>query len=402
MKLNKTFSLHGIAILLLSISHYSKHEKLLYAKNRFRYKPSQRVDNFRLLVLQITYFKGYKGLSIMNEPKNWLITGGAGFIGRNLLANLIGDEKSYVRIIDNLKIGSRKDLQKVCQFRELKASDLSNSLNRIDSIDSSSTYVVELVVADILDQELALKACMGFDVIVHLAANTGVAPSVENPRMDCETYVIGTLNYLEAARHCKVNRFIFASSGAPCGKVDPPIHEEITPHPVSPYGSSKLAGEGYCSAYYKTFGLDTVCLRFGNVYGPRSHNKDSVIAKFIKQAIAGKTVEIYGDGNQTRDFIHVNDLIRAIRLAAVKPNIGGEIFQIATSKENTINDLVNMLKRRLEDKHQIHMSVKYAQPRLGDVKRNYSDTTKAKQLLGWRSEIALDSGIEQTIAEFVS
>ena len=133
-----------------------------------------------------------------------------------------------------------------------------------------------------------------------------------------------------------MKRFVFASSGAPVGEVKLPIHEELAPHPVSPYGASKLAGEGYCSAYYRTYGLETVALRFGNVYGPGSTHKGSVVAKFIRQALAGETLEIYGDGTQTRDFIYVDDLIKAIWQASRVPNIGGEESQIATNRETTL------------------------------------------------------------------
>ena len=142
-----------------------------------------------------------------------------------------------------------------------------------------------------------------------------MGPSVENPRLDMECNVIGTLNMLEGARMHKVKRFIFASSGAPIGECEPPIHEEMAPHPVSPYGASKLAGEGYCSAYFRTFDVETIALRFGNVYGPGSGHKNSVVAKFIRQAMQGETLEIYGDGKQTRDFIYIDDLIQAICLA---------------------------------------------------------------------------------------
>jgi UDP-glucose 4-epimerase len=252
----------------------------------------------------------------------WLITGGCGFIGRNLVKNLTDEEGHFIRVMDNLSVGTRKDLSNVCDFIEADVSALN----------SDPDSKTELIVGDILDSDLAVKAAQGMDVIVHLAANTGVAPSVENPRLDCEKNVFGTLNMLEAARINQMNRFIFASSGAPAGECEPPIHEEMPPHPVSPYGASKLSGEGYCSAYFHTFGINTVCLRFGNVYGPLSGHKDSVVAKFIKHIMEGKPLEIYGDGSQTRDFIFTDDLIKAIRLAAQIDNIGGEIFQIATSR----------------------------------------------------------------------
>ena len=214
-----------------------------------------------------------------------------------------------------------------------------------------------------------------------------------------ESNVIGTFNLLEAARIQKVERFIFASSGAPIGECEPPIHEEMAPHPVSPYGASKLAGEGYCSAYFRTFGLETVALRFGNVYGPGSTHKNSVVAKFIKQAIEGHTCEIYGDGNQTRDFIFIEDLIDAILKASVA-DIGGEIFQIATNKEHTVNEVAELLKAQLQ-LHSIDMKVKHGQHRIGDVKRNFSDTSKADKILGWQAHVGFEEGIKQTIEWFL-
>ena len=181
-------------------------------------------------------------------------------------------------------------------------------------------------------------------MIVHFAANTGVMPSVEDPRADCMSNVVGTLNFLEAARHNGVGRFVFASSGGTViGEAEPPIHEEMVAHPVAPYGASKLAGEGYCSAYFQTFGIGTVALRFGNVYGPLSGHKNSVVARFIKRAMDGEVLEIYGDGTQTRDFIFVDDLIRAVRLSATTEGVGGEVFQIATSAETTVQELTDKL-----------------------------------------------------------
>jgi UDP-glucose 4-epimerase len=260
---------------------------------------------------------------------------------------------------------------------------------------------VELVVGDILDAELALRAARGADVIVHLAANTGVAPSVEDPRADCTTNVLGTLNYLEAARLSNVPRFVFASSGAVVGEVEPPLHEEMPPHPVSPYGASKMANEGQCSAYFRTFGVETVALRFGNVYGPLSGHKNSAVAKFIRRAREGEVLEIYGDGTQTRDFIYVEDLIGAIRRAATVEEIGGEVFQIATNAETTVSEMVGKLIPALAEAGIPEPEVKKTAPRQGDVKRNFSDTSKAARLLGWRATTDLDAGLRRTVAWFV-
>ncbi len=321
---------------------------------------------------------------------NWLITGGCGFIGTTLIKSLLKEGDNKIRIIDNLTTGARSDLSLVCNYKEIQTSDITNKINDI-----------ELIIGDILDEGMAVKITKNIDVIVHLAANTGVGPSVENPRADCLANVIGTFNYLEAARINNVPKFIFASSGAPAGEVDPPIHEELPPHPVSPYGASKLAGEGYCSAYSKTFGIQTVMLRFGNVYGPGSLHKSSIVAKFIRQAINKETLEIYGNGSQTRDFIYIDDLIDALKLAVITQNIGGETFQIASNHETTIGEITEKLVKILQ-KHGVKgVKVINGETRLGDVKRNYSDTSKAKNILGWQPTTNQEHGLETTVEYFV-
>ena len=227
----------------------------------------------------------------------WLVTGGCGFIGRALISELLATGEHQVRVLDNLSVGTRADLARVAAFDEISAAGGGWSRD------------LALLEGDILDPDAVAIGLAGADVVVHLAANTGVAPSVADPMADCRTNVIGTLNLLEGCRAARVGRFVFASSGAPLGVQTPPLHEEMAPHPASPYGASKLSGEGYCSAYYHCFGVETVTLRFGNVYGEGSGHKQSVVAKFIKEALQGETLELYGDGTQTRDFIHISDLM---------------------------------------------------------------------------------------------
>lgn len=359
------------------------------------------------------------------SPKRtrWLITGGCGFIGTSLIKNLISEDGHYIRVLDNFSVGTREDLSRVCNFTELNPKDLNSqnsdlnskysqpSAFRSDSGPSDTRHApcaihhapipVELLVGDIKDYDICLRAAQGIDVIVHLAASTGVGPSVEDPRKDMESNVIGTFNMLEAARNNGVQRFVFASSGAPVGECDPPIHEELAPHPVSPYGAGKLAGEGYCSSYCRTFGMETIALRFGNVYGPGSGRKNSVVAKFIKQAMQGETIDIYGDGKQTRDFIYIDDLINSIRLSATIEGIGGQVFQIATNCESTINELVEKLLSILKGVDYNDVKIRHGEPRLGDVKRNFSDTSKAKQLLGWKSNMNLEEGLKLTVEWFL-
>lgn len=345
-----------------------------------------------------------------DKPLRWLVTGGCGFIGRNLIKRLIAEGTHKICVLDNLSVGTKEDLSQVCDFEEVDPSSLLTS-------NASPNSRCKIVIGDIKDSETCQKATAGADIVVHLAANTGVGPSVDDPKADMEANVIGIFNMLEAARQNKVSRFVFASSGAPVGECEPPIHEELAPHPVSPYGASKLAGEGYCSAYYRTFGLETVALRFGNVYGPLSGQKNSVIAKFIKQAINGETLEIYGDGTQTRDFIYIKDLIDAIYKAAtlciqnslnsslLTPDaslkIAGEIFQIATNKETTVGEMVDILLPILDAAGIKNLKVVHVEKRLGDVMRNYSDTSKALKILEWDCKHDLANGMKKTVRWFM-
>ncbi len=343
----------------------------------------------------------------------WLVTGGCGFIGTAFIEKLKRlKPECEIRVLDNLSVGSEEDLEKATPFEKLEPDQL-----RASKLDASAA---QLVVGDITDENACFLSAKDMDVIVHLAANTGVGPSVENPRLDFASNVVGVFNMLEAARKQGVDRFVFASSGAPVGETTPPIHENIAPKPVSPYGASKLAGEGYCSAYYRSFGVKTVSLRFGNVYGPGSGRKSSVVAKFIRQAFNGAACEIYGDGAQTRDFIYIDDLTDAIIKAAtfglpngleprtecdgqmqLSPDAAwGEIFQIATSREHTVNEIAALLKKELEKKN-VKMKVRHGTPRLGDVKRNFSDTAKAKKILNFKAQVELEEGIAQTVDWFL-
>jgi len=321
----------------------------------------------------------------INIAKKWLVTGGCGFIGSNLIEYLINNYDCKIRVLDNLSIGTKENLGRVCEFIETNEAIEGNK--------------VELWVGDLNDDELAIKSTKDIDCIVHLAANTGIEKSITSPKEDCEINVMGTLNMLEAARKNNVNHFVFASSNAVVGECEPPIHEEIVPKPISPYGVSKLASERYCFSYYTLFGIQAVALRFGNVYGPHSLHKSSVIAKFINFALEGKQCEIYGDGSQTRDFIYVDDLNAAI-YNAVKSSSGGEIFQIANSREYTIQEVAKVLKELLA-KYGVNMNVIHGEERVGDIKRNYSNIDKAKEILKWTPRIQLKEGLEKTINHFM-
>ena len=322
---------------------------------------------------------------------NILITGGCGFIGRNLIHTLLerGDGVR-IRVLDNLSVGKPEELREIAPFGVMEGEEIPGIVTPL-----------ELVVGDILDQRLLTRACKGVEAIVHLAANTGVIPSVENPRMDFMNNVLGTLNCLEAARLNEVRRFVFASSGAPLGEQAPPIHEELVPRPLSPYGASKLCGEAYCSVYFRSFGVEAVALRFGNVYGPRSAHKQSVVAKFIGHILRSEPLTIYGDGNQTRDFVYVEDLVEAIIRGLETEKIGGEVFQIATQKEHTvfeIADALNGLGRRILGQES---EVLFESERKGEVRRNFSDITKARARLGFEPRYDLTRGLEKTFEWFL-
>ena len=324
---------------------------------------------------------------------NWLITGGCGFIGRNLIRKIkLVYPSSSIRIIDDLSVGTIDDLAYTNQ-----------SVLVIDSKDDViwTPQHLQLIKGTIVDPSLALKCTKQADIIVHLAANTGVGPSVENPRLDCTTNIIGTFNYLEACRHNSINKFVFASSGAPIGDCTPPIHEELACHPISPYGASKLAGEGYCSAYHKSYGIETVALRFGNAYGPGLGHKNSIVAKFIRQAMNGEVLEIYGDGSQTRDFIYVDDITEAIISASILQGVGGEVFQIATNRETTVLELAELLVNNLSAHGIKNIQVAHGPQRIGDAQRNFSDTSKAKKILNWTNQFRLEDGLNQTISNFI-
>ncbi len=221
---------------------------------------------------------------------------------------------------------------------------------------------VEFVKADIRDAEVARRVAVGADVVVHLAANTGVGPlgrrsdaglhhqrpwDVELPRgMPAQWRKVLRVSLPAALRSASVLRR---------------FTEELPAHPVSPYGASKLAGEAYCSAYARSFGIETVALRFGNCYGPLSKHKSSVVAKFIREALAGASWEIYGDGNQTRDFIFVEDIAEAIILAATADAVGGEVFQIASNGETTVLELATKLAKELTACGIVPPVIRYAQ-----------------------------------------
>jgi len=308
-----------------------------------------------------------------------LITGGAGFIGANLVKFLLERESYHIRILDDLSVGRRSYIDQVSQ--EVSTSDR-----------------IEFIQGSILSREQIQAAVLGVDAVVHLAARTNVIESLRNPEEDFKVNAVGTLQVLESCRLLGVERFIYASSNAAVGEQDPPIDEQKVPAPIAPYGASKLAGEALCSAYYHTYGIQAITLRFANAYGPYSDHKTSVVARFIRMAREGSPLVIFGDGSQTRDFIHVRDVCQAIELA-LRVNtryLKGEslVFQIATGRETRIIDLAKIIKDLAVQYGMPPSEIVFKQARKGEIKVNYSAITKARIQLGFQPQISLEDGLK--------
>ncbi len=296
------------------------------------------------------------------KNKRVLITGGFGFIGTNLIRKML-PEGYEVRVIDDLSTGNRDFLEGM-QYKFFQG--------------------------DIRDREILEEALDGVDLVVHLAGHTNVIESIENPMHDLEINVLGTLNLLQVSLKRGIKRFVLASSNAPLGDQEPPVDESQVPHPLSPYGASKLACEGYCAAFHGGYGLETVVLRFANVYGSYSTHKTSVVAKFIRHALRGEPIVIYGDGKQTRDFVHVEDLCHAIILSTQK-RVGGELFNIASGIETSVLELVDTI-REASGKD---FEVKFEPARRGEILRNYASIEKARDLLGYDPQVRLPEGVKE-------
>jgi UDP-glucose 4-epimerase len=295
-----------------------------------------------------------------------LITGGAGFIG-SALARMLARRNKSVRVFDDLSIGNRAYLADV---------------------------PAEVFVARLNDTEVLWQAVQGVDAVVHLAARAGIPDSVADPLGTLDANVVQLVGVLDAARLAGVKRFVFASSNAAAGNHEPPADETDLPHPVSPYGASKLAGEAYCQAYAATFGIAACALRFSNAYGPRSLHKKSVVASWMRAALLHEPITIHGDGEQTRDFVFVDDLAAAIVAALDAPEaaVAGEIFQVGTGRETTINELAYSLERAIGQP----LEIMHGDARTGDVVRNVSRVDKANRVLGYRANVSLDDGLGTT------
>ena len=310
-----------------------------------------------------------RGAAALN--RSILITGGAGFIGSSL-ARLLVERGDRVRVIDDLSIGTRAYLDGVPH---------------------------DLIEASLADRSAVAEAVEGVDGIVHLAARAGIPDSVTDPLGTFQANVTQTLWLLDAARLAGVGRFVFASSNAAAGDHPPPADERDLPHPISPYGASKLAGEAYCQAYAATYGLAACALRFSNAYGPYSLHKKSVVAAWLRAALDGKPITINGDGEQTRDFVYTGDLAAAVVAVLDAPTdvVAGEIFQAGTGRETTVNELAAAIGRAAGRP----LEIRHGPGRAGDIRRNVSRIEKAASQLGYRAAVGLDEGLAKTSQWFI-
>ncbi|MCK5857887.1 MAG: NAD-dependent epimerase/dehydratase family protein [Abyssibacter sp.] len=244
---------------------------------------------------------------------------------------------------------------------------------------------------DILNPEGLAEAFRDVEQVVHLAAYGSVVESVADPRANFAVNVQGTLNVLQASVDAGVRRLVFASTGgALIGDAVPPVNERSLPKPISPYGASKLCGEAYCHAFAKAYGLETVCLRFGNVYGPHSVHKKGAATTFMKALMTGEPIVIYGDGSASRDYVHVEDLCSGITAALDAKLAGGEVFHLASGQETTVLELAETL-RTIAGKPD--HPIEFRPARAGEVARNFATYDKARERLGFRPKWKLADGL---------
>ena len=296
--------------------------------------------------------------------KKYLITGGMGFVGTNLIPLLKARENCHITILDNMTNPSG---------------------------DLELTEDIHLVEGDIRDRDVVNEVVRGKDVVIHLAAHTRVIDSIEDPETNFEINTRGTFNVLDAMRLHGVESIVNASTGgAILGEVKPPVNEDIPPQPAAPYGASKLAAEGYCSAYSQSYGIKAVSLRFSNLYGPYSRNKGSVVAAFIRDISEKESVTVYGDGSQTRDYLYVEDLAKGM-MQAIESGVSG-VFQMGSGTPTTINELLNIFR----DVVDTHFEVEYRDFRAGELKHTYCDISKAKRAFGYQPSTGLSVGIKKT------
>jgi UDP-N-acetylglucosamine 4-epimerase len=305
-----------------------------------------------------------------------LVTGGAGFIGSHIVDRLL-EEGFKVRVLDNLSTGEKKNL---AQHQNKKAFQFTEG--------------------DIRNFELVKKAVRGVDAVIHEAALVSVTHSVENPLLSNEINVTGTLNLLKACVDAHIKRFVYASSCAVYGDTETlPNHEKLAPKPLSPYAVDKLAAENYAKVFYNVHGLETVSLRYFNVYGPRQKYGpySGVISTFINYLLENKPPTIYGDGEQTRDFVNVKDVVEANMLALSKREAVGEVFNISTGEPITINKLTETLQKIMGKSF---LKPVHTEPRPGDIRHSYGDITKARRNLGYEPKVQLEKGLSELVKSY--
>jgi UDP-glucose 4-epimerase len=293
-----------------------------------------------------------------------VITGGAGFIGTNLARHFARQNAFEVLVLDNLSAGQTADrIPPQAAFRH----------------------------GDYTDAQTLGHCLAGADVVVHLAALSGVMDSIEDPGPSFEINVVGSFRLLEAARRAGVGAVIVASTGgALLGEVTPPISETMAPSPLSPYGASKMAMEGYCSAFAGSYGMACAVLRFSNVYGPVSPHKKSAVAAFIKKSLAGEPLTVFGDGTQRRDYLFVGDLVRGIE-AAIRQRVTGT-YQLGSGRPTSLLELIAALKEVSGQE----IRVDHRPARRGEVHSTWCDISKASKEFGYAAPTPLADGLRQT------
>jgi nucleoside-diphosphate-sugar epimerase len=301
----------------------------------------------------------------------YVVTGGAGFIGSHIAHELVR-QKQTVRIIDNLSTGKASNIQAIQKDAELLRVDLADAPN----------------LADIFK---------GADYVIHQAAIPSVPRSIKDPVASHRANVNGTLNVLVAARAAGVKRVVYASSSSLYGDSPTlPKHEEMKPNPLSPYGAQKLFGEMYCQVFWKSYGLETVALRYFNVFGPRQDATSpysGVLAKFIPAVLQDRRPTIYGDGLHSRDFTFVANVVDANLLACTAPDIAGEVFNIACGGRITLNSILQQINK-LTGKD---IAPIYSDPREGDIKHSQAEVKKAREKMGYQAKVSFEEGLGQTI-----
>jgi len=301
----------------------------------------------------------------------FLVTGGAGFIGSNICDKLIS-QGCFVRVIDNLLTG--------------KKSNLAGILEKIEFIE-----------ADMGDPDIARRAMKGIDVVLHQGALPSVPRSVDDPAATHRHCVDATFTLLLAARDAKVKRFVYAASSSAYGDTPTlPKIETMPVNPLSPYAAAKLMGEYYCSVFYKVFGLETISLRYFNVFGPHQDPTSqyaAAIPAFVISILKGKSPTIYGDGTQSRDFTYVANIVEANLLAARAEQTKGEVVNIACGEAVTVNEIIEMINETVGKK----IKPKYVPPQKGDVKHSLADISLAKKLLGYKPIVLFKEGLQKAI-----